>query len=164
MTNGLARFNSLSEASAREALYGCLADGAWASRLAAGRPFRDLRSLLAAAEAAWSDMPRDAWVDAFRAHPRIGEGGGRSPSESEREQRRVGEAPRHTLDALADENRRYEAKFGHVFLIAASGRTAEEILDELRRRMGNSAAAELEEAAAEHRKITRLRLERLVSE
>lgn len=66
--------------------------------------------------------------------------------------------------ALAEENRRYEARFGHVFLIAASGRTAGEMLEALRQRIGNDPATELELAATEHRKITRLRLERLLSE
>jgi 2-oxo-4-hydroxy-4-carboxy-5-ureidoimidazoline decarboxylase len=68
------------------------------------------------------------------------------------------------MDALADENRRYEARFGHVFLISASGRTAGEILAELQRRMSNDPATEIEVAAAEHRKITRLRLERMLNE
>src|SRR5713226_6729627 len=72
-------------------------------------------------------------------------------------------APRGTLDALADENRRYEARFGHVFLISASGRTAGEILSALRQRMSNDPSAEIEVAAAEHRKITRLRLQRMLA-
>lgn len=164
MTEGLAQFNSLSDAEAREALSACFANDAWTARVAAGRPFRDLPSLNAAAEGAWSELPRGAWLEALQAHPRIGESGGHSPRVSASEQKRVGEAPRHTLEALAEENRRYESKFGHVFLIAAGGRSAEEILIELRHRMGNSAEAELEETAAEHRKITMLRLRRLVSE
>jgi 2-oxo-4-hydroxy-4-carboxy--5-ureidoimidazoline (OHCU) decarboxylase len=72
------------------------------------------------------------------------------------------QASGQTLAALAEENRRYEDRFGHVFLIAASGRAAEEILGELRRRMANDPAAELDEAARELRKITRTRLERMV--
>jgi 2-oxo-4-hydroxy-4-carboxy--5-ureidoimidazoline (OHCU) decarboxylase len=72
------------------------------------------------------------------------------------------EAPHETLAALADDNRRYEEQFGHVFVIAASGRGAEEILQSLRQRMANDPATELKVAAAEQRKITRLRLEQLV--
>ncbi len=68
------------------------------------------------------------------------------------------------MDALAGENRRYEARFGHVFLISASGRSADEILSALRQRMSNDAATEIGVAAAEHRKITRLRLERMLAE
>ncbi|MGA7910957.1 MAG: 2-oxo-4-hydroxy-4-carboxy-5-ureidoimidazoline decarboxylase, partial [Candidatus Dormiibacterota bacterium] len=103
-------------------------------------------------------------LEAFKAHPRIGESGGHSPQPSEREQSLVIQASRQTLVALAEENRRYEARFGHVFLIAASGRTAGEMLEALRQRIGNDPATELELAATEHRKITRLRLERLLSE
>ncbi len=67
------------------------------------------------------------------------------------------------LAELAEENRRYEARFGHVFLIAAAGRTADEVLAELRRRMDNEPAAEIKEAADEHRKINRLRLQRMLA-
>jgi 2-oxo-4-hydroxy-4-carboxy-5-ureidoimidazoline decarboxylase len=73
------------------------------------------------------------------------------------------QAAPETLTALAAENRRYEEKFGHVFLIAASGRSGEEILAELKRRMGNDPHAELQEAKRELRKIARLRLQKLVS-
>ncbi|MGA8922156.1 MAG: 2-oxo-4-hydroxy-4-carboxy-5-ureidoimidazoline decarboxylase, partial [Candidatus Dormiibacterota bacterium] len=123
-----------------------------------------LPAVLAAADSAWSDVAPSGWLEAFKAHPRIGESGGHSPQPSEREQSLVIQASRQTLVALAEENRRYEARFGHVFLIAASGRTAGEMLEALRQRIGNDPATELELAATEHRKITRLRLERLLSE
>ena len=104
----------------------------------------------------------EEWLEAMKAHPRIGERGGDSPAMSEREQRQAAQAPPSTLARLAAENRRYEKRFGHVFLIAASGRSADEILDELRRRMRNDPLSELEEAKRELRKIARLRLEQLV--
>lgn len=164
MTDGLDRFNALPEEEALAALYGCFADRGWAARMAAGRPHRDLAALLAAADSAWSAVTPSGWLDAFTAHPRIGESGGHSPGSSRREQTMVDQASLRTLAELAAENRRYEARFGHVFLIAASGRTAAEVLHELRRRIGNDSAKELEVAAGEQRKITRLRLERLLSE
>jgi 2-oxo-4-hydroxy-4-carboxy-5-ureidoimidazoline decarboxylase len=105
----------------------------------------------------------EEWLGAIKAHPRIGERGGDAPASSEREQTRAMQSSPETLDALAAENRRYEEKFGHVFLIFASGRSGEEILGELRRRMNNEPRAELEEAKRELRKIALLRLERLVS-
>src|SRR4029077_13963701 len=101
---------------------------------------------------------------ALAAEPRIGESGGHAPDSSEREQSGVRSAPSVTANALAEENRRYEARFGHVFLISASGRTADEILTALRQRMSNDAATEVDVAAAEHRKITLPRLERMLSE
>lgn len=114
------------------------------------------------AEVAWSELSAGDWLDAFAAHPRIGEHGGNAPKTSEREQSRVMDAPAETLTALAEENREYERRFGHTFLIAASGRSAEEVLGELRRRMSNDAATELQVAANEQRKITRLRLKKLL--
>ena len=104
------------------------------------------------------------WLEAMKAHPRIGERGGDAPASSTREQSRAMEGSTATLTALAAENRQYEDRFGHVFLIFASGRTAGEILAELRRRMKNDPAAELEEAKGELRKIALLRLRRLIEE
>ena len=127
-------------------------------QLTAGRPYPDVDRLLDAAERAWSELKPADWLQAFAAHPRIGEQGGHAPATSEREQSAVMDAPSRTLGALAAENREYEERFGHVFLIAARGRTADEILHDLRRRMSNDPGTELEVAAAEQRKITRLRL------
>jgi OHCU decarboxylase len=98
------------------------------------------------------------WLQAFTAHPRIGERGGHAPATSEQEQSRVMKAGDETLDALRAENRIYEQRFGHVFLVAAAGRSADDILRSLRERVTNDPATELEVAAEEQRKITRLRL------
>ena len=159
----IARFNDMSTEEAVRRLYSCFASQSWAERVAAGRPYADFESLWAACEAAWSRLATADWLAAFAAHPRIGERGGHAPSSSEREQSSVHAATRGTRDALAEENRRYEARFGHVFLISASGRTPGEILAALRQRMSNDPSAEIEVAAAEHRKITRLRLERMLA-
>lgn len=158
----IARFNEMPETEAAGSLYSCFASRSWAERVAAGRPYPDFASLWDACEAGWAVLAPADWLAAFGAHPRIGEKGGHAPVSSEREQSGLRAAAPATIDALADENRRYEARFGHVFLIAASGRTADEILAALRRRMSNDPATEIEVAAAEHRKITRLRLERML--
>jgi OHCU decarboxylase len=162
LNDGLARFNAASSDEAERLLYSCFANHGWAETVAAGRPFEDLSALLVSAESAWSLLAPADWLEAFAAHPRIGERGGHSPAASEREQSQARHSSAATLAALAAENRDYEARFGHVFLISASGRTADEILQELRRRMSNGPAAELEVAADEHRKITQLRLEHLL--
>ena len=135
-------------ARAQTDLYGCLASRQWAEAVAGG----------ADPDAAMDDLTDEDWLEAMRAHPRIGERGG---ADSAREQSRAMQASDATLSELAAENRRYEEKFGHVFLIFASGRGAEEILSELRRRMNNDPTAELGEAKRELRKIAHLRLERL---
>jgi 2-oxo-4-hydroxy-4-carboxy-5-ureidoimidazoline decarboxylase len=130
--------------------------------MAQGRPYRDLQALVDAAERAWSELEPSDWVEALAGHPRIGERGGASPAASEREQSGVRNASVDLLEQLADANRRYEARFGHVFLIAAAGRDSNQILAALRERMRNDPVTEARVAAAEHRKIARLRLEALV--
>lgn len=128
-----------------------------------GRPYRDPEHLLIAADATAGGLSDGEWIAAIAAHPRIGEGGGHAPGASAREQSRAMQAPAETLDALAAENRQYERRFGHVFLIAASGRSGDEILAELRRRMKNDPATELEEARRELRRIVQLRIGKMLS-
>lgn len=159
MNYGLARFNELPAEVAEDALYACFANRRWASALAAGRPYGASDALLHAAETAWADISDVEWLAAFEAHPRIGERGGHAPAVSDREQSKVASADTETLAALAVENREYEKRFGHVFLIAASGRTADQVLTALRERMSNDPATELRVAAEEQRRITRLRLQ-----
>ena len=155
---GLDDFNELPAEVVEDALYACFANRRWASALAAGRPYRASDALLQAAEAAWGDISDVEWLAAFEAHPRIGERGGHAPAASDREQSKIAAADAETQAALAVENREYERRFGHVFLIAASGRTAEEVLTALRDRMSNDPATELRVASEEQRKITRFRL------
>ena len=112
----------------------------------------------------WSGLAPTDWLEAFAAHPRLGESGGHAPGSSEREQSRVMAAGDQTLAELAGENRRYEARFGHVFLFSAAGRTAAEVLAALQQRMRNEPPREMEVAAEEQRKITRLRLESMLHE
>ena len=159
---GVELFNSLSREEAEAQLYTCFAHRDWAALVAASRPFQDRSGLLASAESAWSNLGRADWLGAFAAHPRIGDRGGHAPATSEQEQSKVMTGSPETLKAIAEENRRYEDRFGHVFLIAASGRSAEEILQSLRQRMANDPEKELSVAAAEQRKITQLRLDKLL--
>jgi 2-oxo-4-hydroxy-4-carboxy-5-ureidoimidazoline decarboxylase len=155
----LNELDSLTREQAERRLYECFASHSWARRVAAGRPYRDLEALVDAAERAWSELAPSDWAKALAGHPRIGERGGASPAASEREQSGVRNAPADALEQLADENRRYEARFGRVFLIAAAGRDSNEILAALRERMRNDPVTEATVAAAELRKIARMRLE-----
>jgi OHCU decarboxylase len=154
----LQRLNRLTAADAERELLGCCGAKAWAAAVARRRPFADLPALLAAADDVWWGLPEAAWREAFAAHPSIGE---RATGRSAREQAGVHGAGADTRAALADGNRAYEERFGHVFLICATGLSAEEMLAALRRRMAHDAATELGVAAGEQRKITRLRLELL---
>ena len=127
---------------AQERLYSCFASRRWAQRVAEGWPYPDRDTLLGAAERAWSELEPADWAEALAGHPRIGERGGSSPAASEREQLGVRHAAASTLDQLVIENRLYEARFGHVFLIAAAGKSADEILAALRGRMENDPVTE----------------------
>ena len=110
----------------------------------------------------WTELAPSDWLEAFEAHPRIGERGGRSPDSSDIEQSRIMGARDETLAVLAEENRRYEERFGHVFLISAAGRTAMDVLAALRQRIDNDPVSEVKVAAEEQRKITRLRLQSML--
>jgi OHCU decarboxylase len=136
-------------------LYACLANRRWAGEVAAG--------LFDVADRAMEGLSDQEWLEAMKAHPRIGERGGDAPASSEQEQSQAMRASAPTLEELAAENLRYEEKFGRVFLIFASGRSGEEILAELRRRLHNDPSSEFDEAKRELRKIARSRLERMLS-
>jgi OHCU decarboxylase len=160
--DGLDRFNRLAADEAAGELLAACHSRRWAERVAAGRPYGDLAALQDAADRVWLDLEPEDWLEAIADHPRIGEGGGAAPAWSRQEQAGVGGAGPQLRERLARGNAAYEARFGHVFLIAAAGRDAGEILAALERRLGNDPATELRVAADEHRRITRLRLERLV--
>jgi OHCU decarboxylase len=161
--DGLERLNGLPEEAAVAELLAVCHSGRWAERVAAGRPYADLEDLQAAADQVWMALDPADWLEAFKAHPRIGESGGRSADWSRQEQAGVGGTGAEVRERLAAGNAEYERRFGHVFLISAAGRDAAEILDALQARLGNDPGTELRVAAGEHRRITRLRLEKLVA-
>ncbi len=136
----------------------------WAEQVALRRPYASVQRLQAVADEVWMGLGADGWLEALAAHPRIGERGGASAAWSAWEQAAVGSAADDVRAAIAQGNRAYEERFGHVFLIAAQGRGAEEILANLRGRIGNDPATELRVAAEEHGRITRQRIERLMRE
>lgn len=162
----LDRFNRLSDEEAAAELLAVCHSRRWAKEVAAGRPYADLAALQRAADEVWRGLGPEDWLEAFAAHPRIGEPPPKAKAAadwSRQEQAGVGGAAPEVQDRLARGNAEYEARFGHVFLISAAGRDAEEILAALTGRLGNDPATELRVAADEHRRITRLRLERLMA-
>jgi OHCU decarboxylase len=161
--DGLERFNGLAEEAAVAELLAVCHSRRWAERVAAGRPYPDLDALQAAADEVWLELGPADWLEALEAHPRIGESGGRSADWSRQEQAGVGGVDAAVRERLAAGNAEYERRFGHVFLISAAGRDAAELLDALQARLGNDPETELRVAAGEHRRITRLRLEKLVA-
>ena len=164
---GLPRLNSLSPESAEAELREVCGAPRWAEAVAAGRPFRDEDALAAAAEAAWDGLPREAWVEGFAAHPRIGEGnrraGGEASAWSRKEQAGMAAAVENAHAALAAAQREYERRFGWPYIVCATGRSAQEMLADCRARMTNDPDAEIDVAAGEERRIGRLRLEKLLT-
>jgi len=166
MNKVLARWNSLDhEAAAREALP-CCGSQAWAAALAGRRPIADEASLIEASTSIWRDLPEEAWQDAFDSHPRIGQSHAQAhtPEQSLRwsaQEQRTALSQNDTAKlALEAANRRYEQKFGRIFIVCATGKTSSEILAILETRMKNDAATELREAAEQQHQITELRLRR----
>lgn len=161
--------NALDEAAASDALERCCGSRQWVEAMLAGRPFAGDEAVLELACEAWWRLDEADWLEAFSCHPRIGD---RRPPEhaaktaawSKQEQASAAGADAGVQHALAEGNRLYEERFGHVFLICATGRSAEEMLAELETRLENDPADELRIAAEEQVKITRLRLFKLIEE
>ncbi len=165
----LAEFNALSIEPAREELLRCCGCARWADAMLGARPFKDKAALFAAADAAWARMGEADWLEAFAHHPRIGgKDALRAKFAATRdwtrgEQAGAAAASEAVLDALAAGNADYENKFGRVFLVCATGKSAAEMLDLLKSRLPNDAETEMCLAAGEQTKITKIRLEKLLS-
>ena len=165
-TLSLAVLNDLPRDAARARLRGCCAAGRWVDRVVDGRPHASLEELQSASDDVFRDLEPDDLEEAMRAHPRIGErveGADAESAWSRREQAAVADADRSVEAALHEGNVRYESRFGHVFLIFASDRSAEQMLAALHQRLDNDRDTEWAVIAEELRKITRLRLQRLVT-
>ena len=148
------------------ALRACNAAPRFVTELLAGRPYPDAEALVARAEDVARSLSWEEVSTALAAHPRIGdrpEGSSPEAEASRREQGSMTDADAATRAALVDGNRAYEERFGHVFLIRAAGRSPEEMLAELRRRLTNDAEAERAEATEQLAQITGLRVRGLVS-
>ena len=160
---GVTRFNSLPRHEALRDLLRCCGSQVWAEAMADTRPFETRAQLLNTADAVWQALSAEDWLEAFRTHPRIGEqASARHTQWSEQEQAGARHADAATMAQIAALNRAYEQRFGHIFLICATGLSAAEMLAALRARLGNAAHSEMGIAAEEQRKITRLRLEKLL--
>ncbi|MBJ7462091.1 MAG: 2-oxo-4-hydroxy-4-carboxy-5-ureidoimidazoline decarboxylase [Mycolicibacterium sp.] len=162
---GLEDFNALSDRQRMHLLFEVCSSTIWARRVVAGSPFRDAEALYDRADRVLAELP-DAEIDAaLDGHPRIGASvsAAHSPS-SAREQARVADAGEAVKAALAEKNREYEDRFGYVYLVCASGRSADELLAILTDRLDNDPETERRVMRSELAKINRLRLERLLSE
>ena len=136
--------------------------------MVARRPFKSRRAVDSAADEIWQSLEASDWLEAFASHPRIGERssgaaqGERGSVWAAGEQSGVNEARQDVREELAAANRTYEERFGHIYIVCATGKTAEEMLALARERLRNLPDDELKVAAEEQRKITRLRLHKLL--
>jgi 2-oxo-4-hydroxy-4-carboxy-5-ureidoimidazoline decarboxylase len=169
MSDVLARWNLLPTAVAVNEILPCCGARAWANGLVARRPVPDEATLLATSDDIWLGLSESDWLEAFRSHPRIGESRmgeaaartavlPQSAAWSEQEQRNVTNAADSARVALAEGNRAYERKFNRIFIACATGKTPEQILEILQRRLDNDEHTELFEAAEQQRQITQIRL------
>jgi len=158
------RLDGLAEAEALAAFLRCCGSRRWAEAMARARPYGDAPALLAAAERAFAPLQHADWLEAFSHHPRIGDRGALAAGWSAAEQSSVDGAAQDVVGALVRANRDYEARFGYIFIVCATGKSAAEMLALLQGRLANGPDAELEIATAEQRKITAIRLKKLLSE
>lgn len=169
MSEALARWNALPFEEAAREILPCCGSNAWAATMAAKRPLPDEIAVLAASDNIWRGLGEADWLEAFRSHPRIGESRAetsataQSSAWSEQEQQKAATAEEALKAALKWGNREYEQKFGRIFIVCATGKSASEILEILRRRLHNDDAAELQLAAEEQRKIMHIRLNKWIA-
>jgi len=161
--------NMLHEAGLKEKLQQCCGSSRWIYSMVQSRPFQHANDLLAKADLAWSDTSEKDWLEAFSHHPKIGDlksietKFASTKSFAKDEQGSVTTAMQEVLKQLAQGNALYEKKFGFIFIVCATGKSAEEMLHLLNDRLSNDRDAELKIAAAEQLKITKLRLQKLIS-
>lgn len=158
------------EAETRDALTRCCGASRWVEGMLRRRPFGDDATMMAAADAVWATMEEADVLEAFSHHPEIGADVealrakfGSTSAWAEGEQSGAAGASEDTLLALRDGNVAYRERHGFIFIVCATGKSADEMLGLLRARLNNERAAELAIAAGEQAKITRLRLEKLGS-
>ncbi|HEV7646018.1 MAG TPA: 2-oxo-4-hydroxy-4-carboxy-5-ureidoimidazoline decarboxylase [Pyrinomonadaceae bacterium] len=170
----LAELNSVSTEKAASRFRDCCGSAAWAQEMAAARPFVNEASLLDQAEKIWWNLGPEDWLEAFASHPQIGAKIGdkkAAPKQQERsaewskgEQAGLDRTNDDTREQLAEANHLYQEKFGYIFIVCATGKSAEEMLEICRARLANSENEELPVAAEEQTKITELRLKKLLSD
>lgn len=165
----LDELNNLPESDAIDAFTRCCGSHRWVNKMVHRRPYRDREDLLAAADEVWERLAREDYLEAFSHHPKIGDVDSLRKKFASTAQWASGEqsgtatASEETLRGLAEGNQAYEAKNGFIFIICATGKSADEMLEALRARLANPPETELRIAAEQQAMITRLRLEKLLT-
>ena len=163
MNATLAAWNGADQTLALEAMLACCGSHRWARAMVALRPIASVVKLSESADAVWATMEEPDWMEAFACHPRIGERKAahavpKSAAWSAQEQSSASGAAERVLAELAAGNALYEERYGFTYIVRATGKSAEEMLSILNRRLAGSREAELREAAEQQRQITQIRL------
>ena len=165
----LEELNTINQPQLREELLKCCGSSTWVKMMMAYFPADSMEELLEQAEEIWYECSEDDWKEAFAHHPKIGDVGSLTKKFASTaqwasgEQSGVNTATTETITALAEGNRLYEEKFGYIFIVCATGKSAEEMLKLLQDRLQNELGKELKIAAGEQNKITKLRLQKLIA-
>jgi OHCU decarboxylase len=160
----LAAWNAAGATEARNAMLACCGSKRWADTMVALRPIASVFALSEEADRVWATMQETDWLEAFACHPRIGERkaaahvGAQSSTWSRAEQAQASVASDRVLAEIAEGNQRYEELFGFTYIVCATGKSAEEMLAILTRRLGSTREIELREAAEQQRQIMQIRL------
>jgi OHCU decarboxylase len=170
MSEALEKLNSADVAEAESTFRDCCGSSEWAKKMTSARPFESESELLAKAVTFWNDLDANDWLEAFAEHPKIGETKAaptqqaRSASWSAGEQAGASSADEKLKEELADLNRKYFETFGFIYIVCATGKSAAEMTEICRNRLGNDRDTEIANAAAEQQKITGIRLRKLLSQ
>ena len=156
-------WNNADDATAFDAMIACCGAKRWAAAMVALRPIGSVFALSEAADRVWSTMNESDWMEAFACHPRIGErkaahATAKSVAWSKQEQSSAASASENVLAEIAEGNAQYEERYGFTYIVCATGKSAEEMLAILKRRLACNRDAELREAAEQQRQITQIRL------
>lgn len=164
----LEELNGVERSEALQAFEACCGSSRWIEGMLARRPFHSMEDVLSAADEVWAGATREDWLEAFEHHPRIGERksharqGALAAQWSSGEQSSAGGAARAVQERIAEVNRLYEERFGHIYIVCATGRSADDLLEIASRRLENDPDTEIKIAAEEQRRITQLRLRKLL--
>jgi OHCU decarboxylase len=163
MNPTLAEWNAAGHSEAIQAMIACCGSHRWAEGMVALRPVSSFAQLSEAADNLWRKMGESDLLEAFASHPRIGErkqahSSSRSAVWSQQEQSSTNNAPESVLTEIAERNKLYEQQFGFTYIVCATGKSAEQMLALLNRRLMNDRSNELKEAAEQQRQITQIRL------
>lgn len=169
MSITLKAFNNLAQQQAVAELLKCCTSDAWANKLVERRPFSDMAQLKQAANECWDGLKESDYLQAFDGHPKIGDVNSlkakyaNTHSQALNEQSSVAQATDDIIKALATDNQRYVERFGFIFIVFASGKSAGQMLDLLQQRIDNDRATELKNATEQQRLIFQLRLDGLIA-